>query len=44
MELLKDADIIISKSKFMLTDIEKVETETKEKIKKNIRLSRKDIL
>lgn len=44
MELLKDADIIISKSKFMLTDIEQLEKETKENIKKNIRLSRKDIL
>lgn len=41
LELLKDADQIINKSKQALLKIENLEKETKEHLKKDIRLSRK---
>ena len=41
LELLRDADKIITKSKIALSDMNEVEEETKNNIKKWIRLSRK---
>ncbi len=41
LELLKDADKIITKSKMVLWDMNEVENETKKSLKKSIRVSRK---
>jgi hypothetical protein len=41
LELLKDADKIITKSKIALNEIDKLEKDTKIHIKKDIRVSRK---
>lgn len=41
LELLKDADKIVTKSKIALWEIDKVENETKKTIKKDVRVSRK---
>lgn len=41
LELFKDADTIITKSKIVLWDMNEIENETKQNIKKSIRVSRK---
>lgn len=41
LELFKDADTIITKSKIVLWDMNEIENETKKNIKKSIRVSRK---
>jgi hypothetical protein len=41
IELLKDADNIISKSRHALSQMNDIEEETKSNLKKNIRVSRK---
>jgi hypothetical protein len=41
MELLRDADNLISKSKHTLSEMSDVQQETKEKLKNDIRMSRK---